>query len=89
MGSFFCDLQQIFKISNARWNSSAILAPLAFMVMPKTGIKFHKVYSLLTHGLIIGLVSTIFSSMRILINSEWIPKRSQISGVDLHGGGAL
>ena len=36
--SCLCELRQISNI-----NSSAILAPLAFMLMPKTSIKFCKV----------------------------------------------
>ena len=56
---FFCDLQQIFNISNARWSSSAILAPLAFMLMPTTGIKFRKVYLFIAYPSVDNWFSTI------------------------------
>ena len=39
----FVNIQQIPNISNARWNSRAILALLAFIVMPETRIRLRKI----------------------------------------------
>jgi len=40
---FFVNFQQISNISNARWNSRAIIALLTFILMPETRIKLRKV----------------------------------------------
>ena len=50
IGSSTCALQQIFSISYACWNFSAILAPISFMLMPKTEIKFCKVCSFIAYS---------------------------------------
>ena len=69
IGSSLCDLQQIFNISNGCWNSIAIVAPLAFMLMHKAGIKFRKVYLFVAYSWVDYWFKTIFSAMRILMNS--------------------
>ena len=39
----FVNFQQISNISNARWNSRAILALLTFILMPETRIRLRKI----------------------------------------------
>ena len=39
----FVNFQQISNSSNVRWNSCAILALLAFIMMPETQIRLHKI----------------------------------------------
>ena len=39
----FVKFQQILNISNARWNSRAILALLAFILMPETRSRLRKI----------------------------------------------
>ena len=41
----FVNFKQIPNISNARWNSRAILALLAFILMPETWIRLRKICS--------------------------------------------
>ena len=45
----FVHFQQIPIISNARWNSRAILALLAFILMPETRIRLHKICSFISY----------------------------------------
>ena len=55
--------------------------------MPKTLIKFRKVCLFIFYPWDDYYFSSNFSAMMILINSGWIPKRSEISGVDMVEGG--
>ena len=46
----FVNFKQIPNISNARWNSHAILAFLAFILMPETWIRLRKICSFISYS---------------------------------------
>ena len=48
----FVKFQQIPNISNARWNSRAILALLAFILMSETRSRLRKICSFISYSLV-------------------------------------
>ena len=57
--------------------------------MPKTLSKFCKIFLFISYLWSDCYFSANFSAIMVLLNSGWIPKRSQISGVNMVGRGAL
>ena len=66
----FVKFQQIPNISNARWNSRAILALLAFILMPENRNRLRKIFSFISYSWAPthGLTAVNCSALKVLMN---------------------